>query len=115
MPSPAMSSDRPVSSPPQIASQMSFCSSSSDGTGPPLGRLHGADAVGIARLGEKYRQRGKIRVPLNQRWLRPEAVERVGIEVPHGLRDGGAVIVEQDAAAVDIGAMIAGEMDLADR
>src|SRR5262249_19686706 len=115
MPSPAMNPESRASPTPQMASQMSCCNASSEGTGPPLGGLHGADAVGITRFAHQYGERGEARVPFDQGGFRPEAVERMGIEVPYGFRHRGAVIVDQDATAVDVGAMVAGEMNLANR
>src|SRR5215475_4543359 len=91
MPSPAMNPESRASSTPQMASHMSCCSASSEGTGPPLGGLHGADPVGIASLAEQDGECGEMRVPLDQGGFRPEPLERMGIEVPHWFRDRGAV------------------------
>ena len=66
----------------------------------------------VARLVQQDFERGKVGVPLDQCGHGTEAPERRGVEVPDGLGNPGAVVVDQDIHV--FGGVMAGKMDLAD-
>ena len=65
------------------------------------------------RLVQQDLERGQVGVPLDQRGDWAEASKRRGIELPDGLCDPGAVVVNQNVYV--LGGVMAGQMDLADR
>src|SRR5262245_30275024 len=72
-----------------------------------------AYGVGAGGLGEKYRQRRNVGVPLHQSGEVAEARQRPAVQRPDLLDDGRPVIVDEHgllARAID---RVAGEMDLA--
>src|SRR5260370_32798883 len=85
-----------------------MCSSSSIDISVHMGQLSS-----VMRLVQQDLERGEVGVPLDQRGYRAEALERRGVEFPDGLRNPGAVIVDQDVHV--LGDVMAGEVDLADR
>src|ERR1700757_4168394 len=95
-------------SPSRMARRNRNCSSSSVDILVHIGQL-----IGMVRLVQQDLERGKVGVPLDQRGYRAEAPERRGVELPDGLRDPGAVVVDQDVHV--LGGVMPGEVDLADR
>ena len=67
----------------------------------------------MTRLVQQDLERRKVGVPLDQRGDWTEAPERRGIELPNGLCDPGAVVVDQNVNI--LGGVMPGEMDLTDR
>src|ERR1700757_3673483 len=94
--------------PPRTARRSRICSSSSIDISVHMGQL-----FRMVRLVQQDPERGEVGVPLDQRGYRAEAPERGGVELPHGLRDPGAVVIDQNVHL--LGGVMAGEMDFADR
>src|SRR5688572_4736310 len=87
------------------------CSSRNAG----IGRLRAHDALGMRGFFKQHRERGYLRVPLDQRWHAPEQRHRLGIERPDLLADTRAVVVDADRAAiVELAQRVPSEMNLAD-
>src|SRR5215471_10927067 len=97
-----------VSPPPSTAWRSCICSSSRVDMAAGIGEL-----LHMPRLVQKNFERGEVGVPLDQRRHRAEALERRGVEVPYGLDNSGAVVVDQDIDA--FGSVMTSKMDLADR
>src|SRR5271169_1684577 len=95
-------------SPSRMARRNRICSSSSIDISASIGQL-----LGMMRLVQQDLERGKVGVPLNQRGHAAEASKRRGIELPDGLCDPGAVVIDQNVYVLR--GVMAGEVDLADR
>src|ERR1700751_4406605 len=93
---------------PSTAFRSRICSSCSIDISAGIGQL-----LGLVRVVQQDLERGKVGVPLDQRGDRAEAPKRRGIELPDGLCDPGAVVVDQNVHVLR--GVMAGEVDFADR
>src|SRR5260221_1075801 len=106
-PSPRIAATISPGSPPSTARRSRICSSSS------VAMSDMGPILGAARLVEQHLERGHLAVPFDQRRDRTESPERGGMKLPDRFGDPGAMIVDQDGDLLN--AVMAGEMDLADR
>src|SRR5258708_262563 len=93
--------------PPSTARRSPNCSSSNIDISVHMGQL-----FGMIRLVQQDLERGEVGVPLDQRGHWAETSERRSVELPYGLRDPGAVVVDQNVHV--LGDVMAGQMDFAD-
>ena len=64
------------------------------------------------RLAQQYIQRRDVGVPLDERWYRPEALQRIAVELPDFRADGAAMVVDHNSAMLVAYQLVPSQMDL---
>src|SRR5262245_608789 len=88
------------------AATNSSCSSRS------AGMMSLQHAIGFVCFGNEHVERRNFRVPFDERWHRPESIQRRGVQGPHFVAYRRAVRVDANLPPADGVSAVAGEVNL---